>query len=198
MVATVRALKHSGIENLKAHIDHLNHYNVPFCVAINHFFDDSSTDIESLKEYCSSLGVTSIVTSSFEDGGRGSLELAKYVRERVDSSFFQPLYSKELSIEEKILKIAKEVYAAKDVIYSKEALEKLEQIKKLGVSSFPVCMAKTPFSISDDKNKLGYPKDYSITVKDIRVHTGSEMVVVLLNDIITMPGLPKHPNFESM
>ena len=196
LVATVRALKHSGIENLLAHIDHLKHYHIPFCVAINHFFDDSSQDIEELQSYCSSHGVISFVTNSFLEGGSGSTNLAQYIIENVDSSKYQPLYTDGMSVTDKILTIAREVYAASSVHYSEEAKKKLEEIESLGVSHFPICMAKTPYSISDDKNKLGYPKDYSISVRDILIQTGSRMIIVLLNKIITMPGLPKKPNFE--
>lgn len=103
-----------------------------------------------------------------------------------------------MSVTDKIETIAKNVYSASSVIYSEAAKEKLKEIESLGVTHFPICMAKTPFSISDDKEKLGYPKDYAISVRDIMIQTGSQMIIVLLNDIITMPGLPKKPNFEDM
>ena len=198
LVATVRALEHSGRENLLAHIEHLKHYQVPFCVAINRFSTDTEGEIENLKEYCKSNNVESFVTSSFTDGGKGSTDLAKYILENTDSSRYRKLYEDKLSISEKVWIIAHEVYAANEVIYSESAKEKLKEIERLGISHYPICMAKTPYSISDDKNKLGYPKEYSISVRDITIQTGSQMIIVLLNNIITMPGLPKVPNYEKM
>lgn len=198
LVVTSRALHHSGMENLLAHIDHLKHYKIPFCVAINHFSDDSSSDIEEIKNYCSSHHVESFVTNSYEEGGQGGISLAQYIMDNSDSSHYESLYSYDLSVPDKILKIANSVYACSEVNYSESAKKKLEEIISLGVSHFPVCIAKTPYSINDDKNQLGYPKNSSIFVRDILIQTGSELLVVLLNDIITMPGLPKKPNFENM
>ena len=200
LVATVRALKHSGLDNLEAHIRHLENYQVPFCVVINKFSDDKVEDIEKIVEYCRNFGIDTIVTSSFLDGGEGSVSLANYLVDKLSNqvSKFEMLYSDNMSITEKISKIAGKVYHANDVIYSEEALEKIKEIEKLGLSHYPVCMAKTPYSISDDPKKLGHPSDYSITVRDIVIQTGSEMIVVLLNKIITMPGLPEHPRFEEM
>lgn len=196
LVATVRALAHSGLENLLAHVDHLKHYKVPFCVAINHFSSDTDEEIRQLQEYCMSNGIESFVTNSFEVGGAGSISLAKYIIDHADSSSYQSLYTSDMVTVDKIKTIAKEVYAADEVDFSDKALEKLEEINRLGVAHFPVCMAKTPYSISDDKEKLGYPKNYKISVRDISIHTGSELIVVYLNNIITLPGLPKKPNYE--
>ncbi|MBE6146843.1 MAG: formate--tetrahydrofolate ligase [Firmicutes bacterium] len=199
LVVTVRALKHSGIDNLEAHIRHLKSYKVPFCVVVNKFFDDKDEDLEKIAEYCKNFNVDVVSTNSYALGGNGSIELANYLVEHLEEdSKFENLYSSELSIEDKIFKIASSVYNADDVIYSEEALNKLTEIKKLGLENYPVCMAKTPYSISDDPKKLGYPSHYSITVRDIVIQTGSEMIIVLLNKIITMPGLPEHPRFEEM
>lgn len=198
LVVTVRALKHSGLENLLAHIDHLRHYNVPFCVAINHFDGDKKEDIDEIRIYCNSHDVESFVTSSFMDGGKGSVSLANYILDHADSTKFESLYVNQLDVVNKIQRVAKNVYAASQVKYSEKAKEKLQEIDSLGISHFPVCIAKTPYSISDDKDRLGYPSDYSIFVRDICIQTGSRLIIVLLNDIITMPGLPRIPNFESM
>lgn len=198
LVATIRALKHSGMDNLHAHIDHLEQYHIPFCVAINQFFDDTKEDIEELQSYCESLGVSSIVTNSYVEGGAGSVSLAEHIVKNLDNSNYQPLYTSDMKVTDKIERVAKKVYSASSIIYSEEAKEKLQKIESLGVAHFPICMAKTPYSISDDKEKLGYPKDYAISVRDIIIQTGSEMIIVLLNNIITMPGLPKKPNFEDM
>ncbi len=198
LVATVRALKHSGIENLLAHIVHLRQYHVPFCVAINHFSDDTEEEIEEVRAFCNQNEVASFVVSYFEEGGKGGLSLAEYVLAHLDSSSFTYLYPETFSIQEKIETIATKVYGASGVQYSSLALQKMEEISKLGVGHYPVCMAKTPYSLSDDKEKLGYPKDYSISVQDLSIDTGSEMVIVYLNQILTMPGLPKSPKYEQM
>ena len=198
LVATVRGLKHSGIENLGAHIDNIKMYNVPFCVAINKFSEDSVEDIKELEDYCNEKGVKAIVTTSFIDGEDGSIELAKYVVENAKECNKKYLYDLNSSVKEKIEKLATYVYHAKDIEYSNDALITLEEIDRLGISNYPICVAKTQYSISDNKDLLGYPKDYTLHVKSIRIQTGSKMIIILLNDIITMPGLPKVPNYESM
>ncbi len=198
LIATVQALKHSGIENLQAHIDHLRQYSVPFCVTINRFSKDKEEEIQELVDFCQKQGVKAIVSSAYLEGGDGCLELAKEVIRLCDTdSHFQFLYPLDLSITEKIAILARQVYHASNVVYQEEAKAKLQEIEQLGISNYPICVAKTPYSISDDAKKLGYPKDYTLTVRDLSFQTGSEMIIVLLNTIITMPGLPKQPNYES-
>ena len=199
LVVTSRALKHSGMENLDAHIDHLKQYHVPFCVAINKFSEDSSEELQKIIDYSNSKGVKCIVTDSYSNGGSGSISLAEeIINSNFDINSVNYLYEDSMTISEKIEALAKKVYHATSVEYSNEALEKLEEIKKLNLENYPICVAKTQYSISDDETKLGYPKDYTLNVRDIVIQTGSEMIIVLLNKIITMPGLPKHPNFENM
>ena len=200
LVATVRGLKHSGIENLQAHIDNLKQYNVPFCVALNQFSEDKPEDIQEIMDFCKKQDIMCIPTTSYVDGEDGSIELAKYITEigLNEEGNFHYLYESENTIKDKIEIITKNVYHAGSVEYTAEALSVLEEIDKLGLNTYPICIAKTQYSISDNKDLLGYPKDYVIHVKDIRIQTGSKMIVVLLNDIITMPGLPKVPNFEDM
>ncbi len=198
LIATVQAIKHSGIDNLQAHIDHLKQYFVPFCVTINRFSDDTEDEIKELVEFCQKQGVKAIVSSAYLEGGSGSIDLAKEVVALCEeSSSFDFLYSLDLSIPDKIQILAKQVYHAGTIVYQDEAKKKLEEIERLGISDYPICMAKTPYSISDDAKKLGYPKDYTLTVRDLSFQTGSEMIIVFLNTIITMPGLPKEPNYES-
>ena len=198
LIATVQALKHSGIENLQAHIDHLKQYSVPFCVTINRFSKDKEEEIQELVDFCQKQGVKAIVSSAYIEGGAGSVELAKEVIHLCDEdSHFQFLYPLELSISEKIDILAKQVYHASTVVYQEVAKTKLQEIEQLGISNYPICVAKTPYSISDDAKKLGYPKEYTLTVRDLSFQTGSEMIIILLNTIITMPGLPKQPNYES-
>ena len=199
LVVTSRALKHSGMENLDAHIDHLKQYHVPFCVAINKFLEDSSEELQKIIDYSNSKGVKCIITDSYNNGGSGSISLAKeIISSDFNTNLIHYLYEDNMTILEKIGALAKNVYHATSVECSNEALEKIEEIKKLNVENYPICVAKTQYSISDDSDKLGYPKDYTLHVRDIVIQTGSEMIIVLLNKIITMPGLPKHPNFENI
>lgn len=200
LVATCRALEHSGIENLDAHIDHLKQYNVPFCVTINKFLEDKEENIQEIISYCKERGVQCIVTNSFGEGSKGSIELANYLLNEGLSkeNHFTHLYQDNLTILQKVRIVATKVYHANEIEFSEVAQEKLKEIDRLGLNHYPICVAKTQYSISDNEKLLGYPKDYTLHVRDIEISTGSEMIVVLLNKIITMPGLPKHPNFENM
>lgn len=200
LVATIRALEHSGIENLAAHIDHLKQYKVPFCVAINKFLEDKEEDIQKVMDYCSNLGIKCIIADPYNGGSSGCIDLAQEVLETMEhnQSDFQFLYDEDLNIKDKIKVVASKVYHANSIEFSKEAIIKLSDIDILEINHYSVCIAKTQYSISDDSKMLGYPKDYTIHVKDIIIQNGSEMIVVLLNKIITMPGLPAHPNFENM
>lgn len=198
LVVTLRALEEVGFDNLNAHIDNLKQYNVPFCVCINQFSEDKQENIEKVVNYCHELGVEAITSTGYINGSNGSLELAKYVSENITDNEVKYLYDLDTSVKDKFEKIAKNVYHAGTINYSDKALGVLKEIDRLNLNDYFVCVAKTQYSISDDKNKLGYPKDYEINVKDIKINTGSKMIIYLLNDIITMPGLPKIPNFEEM
>lgn len=198
LVATVRGLKHSGISNLDAHIDILKQFNVPFCVAINKFSEDKVEDMQEILDLCANREVKCFITSSYIDGSDGSLELAKNIIESANNSDINYSYDLNNSIKDKIEKVSKNVYHASNVDYSSLALEKLSEIDRLNLNNLPICVAKTQYSISDNKDLLGYPKDYTIHVRDIVIQTGSKMIIVLLNNIITMPGLPKCPNYEEM
>lgn len=200
LVVTCRALEHSGIENLDAHIDHLKQYHVPFCVTINRFLEDKEENIQKVISYCRERGVDCIVTNSFREGNKGSVELANYILNigLQKENHFRYLYDDSLTILEKIQTLATKVYHASQIELSEVAQQKLGEINRLGLNYYPICVAKTQYSISDNEKLLGYPKDYRLHIRDIQISTGSEMIVVLLNKIITMPGLPKHPNFENM
>jgi len=199
LVATVRGLKHSGIDNLKAHIDNIKHYNVPFCVTINNFSEDNVEDTQEIIDYCKNEGVKCIVSNSYEEASDGSLTLANHILSEIDSiNDFKYLYEENISVKDKFDILAKEVYHVSNIEYTDKALSVLEDINRLDLNNYPVCVAKTQYSISDNKDLLGYPKDYTIHVKDIRIQTGSRMIIFLLNDIITMPGLPKEPNYINM
>jgi len=199
LVATVRALEHSGIENLDAHIDHLKQYQVPFCVAINKFSEDNDEKLEKIINYCNDRGVKCIITDSYNSGSDGNITLASEVlKDSIGINNLNTLYDDSLDIIDKIKVLASKVYHASSVEFSDKALYQLDMIKKLNLSNYPICVAKTQYSISDNEKLLGYPNNYTIHVRDIIIQTGSEMIIVLLNKIITMPGLPKNPNFESM
>ena len=198
LVTTIKALKHTGIENLRAHVNHLTKYKVPLVVTINKFLDDTEEEIEEIIEYCRELDIDCIISNSYNEGGNGSVELAKKVMELVDlENNFSYLYEDSLTIEEKLYTLSANIYHAGSIVYSDKAKEVLAEIKRLGLNHYPVCIAKTPYSLSDDPKKLGYPTDYELNVKDIIIRTGSEMIVILLNDIITMPGMNAKPNYEN-
>ena len=199
LVTTVRALECNGLDNLGAHIDHLKSYNIKLCVTINHFFDDKKEDIEKIIDYCKSQNVDCIICDPFNKGSDGCLELANYIVKNKDTSsqLLTNLYPLNMSIVDKMQILATKVYHASNVAYSDGALEKLDEIERLGISHYPICVSKTPFSISDDKEKKGYPKNYVMNVDDIIIQTGSRMIILLLNKVLTMPGLPKKPRYEN-
>ena len=193
LTVTVRAINELGIDNLLAHIDNIKQYHLPFCVTINHFIEDNKEDIDNIINYCDSLGVKCIVNDAYNKGSDGCIDLASYIVNIGinQESNFNYLYDINLSAKDKFEIIAKNTYHANNIEYSSEALEKLNNISY----NYPICVAKTQYSISDDKDVGGYPKDYTIHVRDIKVQTGSKMIIFYLNKIITMPGLPESPNF---
>lgn len=204
LVVTVKALKHNGknnlvdgLENLKAHIDGLNNYNIPIVVAINKFNDDTSDEIEIIKNYCLKLGIEANISDSYNNGSLGSLELANSVIRNInEESKCNFLYNNEETIYEKTNKIAVKIYHAKDVEYSNLANKKIKFLEQNGLDKIPVCIAKTPYSLTDNKEILGYPVNHTIHVKDIKINNGAGFVTVYLENILTMPGLPKEPNYE--
>ena len=197
LVATVRALKENDISNLDAHIDNISQYNVPFCVCINQFSEDKEEELQFIEKHCLDRGIKVFRSTSYVDGGIGSIDLAEEIVNNISSGSVKYLYSLDSSVEDKISEIAKNTYHASLVEYSDSSLEKIKLINELGLD-YPICIAKTQYSLTDNKDVKGYPKDFKIYVKDINICTGSKMIVVLLNDIITMPGLPKVPNYENM
>ncbi len=186
-----------GLSNLMAHVENIKKYTNNLIVCLNKYDQDTSDEIKVVEEYCYSENIAFEVANSFKDGGKGSINLANKVVDICSRpNDFKMLYSDSLSIKEKIDCIAKEIYHCKEVIYSTSILKKLESLKEY--NSLPVCIAKTQYSISDDPNKLGYPKDYEVTVKDIKLYKGASFITVLLGDILTMPGLSKTPNLEKI
>ena len=218
LVATVRALKYnggvdkkelstenldalkSGIVNLERHINNLKKYNVPVIVALNKFITDTNNEVNYIKDYCEKLGVEFSICEGWEKGGDGAIDLANKVLDKIDNkeSQFKPLYDENLPIKDKINIIAKEIYGAKDVKFSSEANKEIKKIEKLGCDKIPICIAKTQYSFSDNKDLLGAPKDFTLTISDVRLSNGAGFVVCLAGDIMTMPGLPKIPVAESI
>jgi formate--tetrahydrofolate ligase len=202
LVATVRALKHNGgnnlekgIINLKTHIENLKKFSVPVVVAINRFHTDTDSELEYIQGYCSELGVKAIPAEIFARGGEGGTELAQAVIDTVENqkSEFKPLYDLDLPIKEKLLIIAREIYRADGVDFTKQAEKSIKDIEALGFSGLPVCVAKTQYSLSDDPTKLGKPEGHRITVRELRLSAGAGFIVALTGDIMTLPGLPKVP-----
>ncbi len=212
IVATCRALKYNGgvpksevsnenlealkkgIVNLGVHIENMRKYNVPVIVAINRFGTDSDCELEYIEEYCREKGAEFALSDVFCNGGEGGIELAEKVVEACEKpSDFAPIYSLDLTVKEKIDKIAKTIYGASRVNYTAAAEKSIAEVEKLGGGKLPVCIAKTQYSLSDNPALLGAPKDFEITVRNVSLSNGAGFVVVYTGDIMTMPGLPKSP-----
>ena len=214
LVATVRALKYNGgvpktelkteniaalekgIVNLEAHIENLQKYGVPVVVALNRFDTDTDAELEFIRKACEARGAELALSEVFAKGGEGGIELAKKVVAACEKpSSFKVLYPDEMSIKDKIATVAKEIYGADSVVYEAGAEKQLSEILALDekYSKFPVCMAKTQYSLSDDPAKLGRPKGFTLTVREVRLSAGAEFIVALTGTILTMPGLPKTP-----
>ncbi len=216
LVATIRALKYNGgikkedlkEENVEAlskgfvnaekHIENLKQFGVPVMVAINHFDTDTEAEIKLVQERCSSLGVEVAFSDVFLKGGEGGIELAEKLVALTDStvSNFAPIYDEKLPIKEKVQQIVSKIYGGRNVIYNAAAEKSIAKIEEMGLDKLPICMAKTQYSLSDNPQLLGRPKDFDVTVKEVRISAGAGFIVVLTGDIMTMPGLPKVPAAE--
>ena len=213
LVATVRALKYNGgvakadlgeenlealkkgIVNLEKHIENLQKYGVPVVVTLNAFATDTQAELDYIEQFCKERGCEFALSEVWEKGGEGGIELAEKVLKTLETkeSHFKPLYADDLSLEEKIETIAKEIYGADGVTYASAAAKELKRIADMGMSDFPVCMAKTQYSLSDDQTKLGRPSGFTINVREVYVSAGAGFVVAITGAIMTMPGLPKNP-----
>lgn len=203
---TVKALKYNGNGNLKkglcnlrAHIDNLNNYNVNLLVVINKYENNTEEEIKTITTYLDNLNILSSVSTAYIDGGEGAIDAAKKIIKLCNiNKQIKYLYNDKDKIKDKIKVISEKIYHAKTIIYSETASKKIEELEKLKLDKKPICIAKTQYSISDNKDLLGYPKDNIIHVKDIKLYNGANMITVLLGDILTMPGLPQKPNYEKI
>ncbi|MCL2559395.1 MAG: formate--tetrahydrofolate ligase [Turicibacter sp.] len=218
IVATIRALKMhggvdaanlkeenvealaAGVENLAKHIDSVTKYGVPYVVAINHFAHDTEDEVAFLMNWCGQNEHPVEISHGWADGGAGTAALAKKVVEITETTKadFHVLYPKEASFEEKILTIAQNMYGARDVVYSDEAKATLEKFRTLGYGDFLICMAKTPASLTDNPSVVGRPKDFAITINEVRISAGAGFIICLAGGVLTMPGLPKKPGALNM
>ena len=213
LVATIRALKYNGgvakadlaeenlealkkgIVNLEKHIENLQKYGVPVVVTLNSFVTDTKVETDYVEQFCHERDCEFALSEVWEKGGEGGIALANKVLETLEKkeSYFKVLYENDLSLEEKIGTIAKEIYGADGVTYAPAAKKELKRITDMGLSNFPVCMAKTQYSLSDDQTKLGRPEGFTINVREVYVSAGAGFVVAVTGAIMTMPGLPKKP-----
>lgn len=213
LVATVRALKYNGgaakaelsqenidalkrgIVNLEKHIENLQKYKVPVVVTLNSFLSDTKAETDYVEQFCKDRGCEFALSEVWEKGGEGGIALAEKVLKTLEQKecHFKPLYEDGLSLTEKIEIVAKEIYGADGVSYAPAALKELKRIEELGMREFPVCMAKTQYSLSDDQAKLGRPQGFTVNVREAYVSAGAGFVVAVTGAIMTMPGLGKTP-----
>lgn len=213
LVATVRALKYNGgvpkaqlseenlealkkgIVNLEKHIENLHKFGVPVVVTLNSFVTDTEAEIDYVKQFCEERGCEFAISEVWEKGGEGGIALAQKVLNTLQTktSDFKVLYPESLSLKEKIETIAKEIYGAGSVSFAPAAAKQLKKLEELGFGSFPVCMAKNQYSLSDDPTLLGRPEGFELNVREVYVSAGAGFVVVLTGAVMTMPGLPKQP-----
>ena len=218
IVATVRALKmhggvakkdlneenldalRAGIENLEKHIENIAKYNLPNIVAINAFPTDTEAELQLLNEICQAKGVDVAISKVWEKGAEGGIELAEKLLDILakDEAHFAPIYSLDLPIADKIKTIAKEIYGADDVTFSKKVLNKMKKYESQGLGNLPICVAKTQYSLSDDPTLLGKPSGFKVTISDLIPNTGAGFLVAISGDIMRMPGLPKVPAAVNM
>ena len=218
LVATVRAMKmnggvakndlnnenvaavKAGCPNLGRHIENLRSFGVPVLVAINHFVKDTDAEVQAVQNYCSEMGAEAIVSKHWADGSAGSENLAKRVAEVADAgeANFSPIYPDDMPLADKIQNICKNIYRADEAVMDKKILDQLKDWEAQGYGHLPVCMAKTQYSFSTDPNLRGAPTGHVIPVREVRISAGAGFIVAVCGEIMTMPGLPRHPAAETI
>lgn len=205
--ATIRALKYNGngnlikgLANLQAHIDNMQLFSKNIIISLNKFSDDSIEDINIVRDYVKKQGLEFAINDTYSKGSNGGLELAQKVvlLSNLDNKNKFKLYSDDMKIKEKIMALVESIYHAKDVTYIKNAEDKIKLLENLKLDKYPICVSKTPMSISDNKELLGYPKDYIMQVTDIKLNNGAGFIVVYMGNVITLPGLSKESNYLRM
>ena len=217
LVATIRALKmHGGVNkkdlqtenvdaviegtsNLKRHIENIQKFGLPVVVAVNHFVADTDREIEALKNECKKLNIEAITCEHWAKGGNGTIDLANKVVELADQpNNFKYIYEENIPLIDKVRNIAKEIYRADDIIADKKIMDQLTQFEEAGYGKFTICVAKTQYSFSTDPNNKGAPTNHSIPIREVRLSSGAEFIVVVCGEIMTMPGLPSVPAADSI
>ncbi|MFA6564458.1 MAG: formate--tetrahydrofolate ligase [Verrucomicrobiia bacterium] len=218
LVATVKALKYHGnvktadlakpdvaavergLDNMAKHIENLQMFGLPVIVSINVFSTDTEAEMKAIRERCAKLGVPVATSTHFAEGGKGAVELAQMIIKTVEAgkANFKVLYPDDMPLLEKIRTIVQKIYGGDDIVAENKIVEKLKKFEEAGYKNFPVCMAKTQLSLSADPNLRGRPRGFVVHIRDVKLSTGPGFVVVLLGDIMTMPGLPKVPAAEAM
>ena len=211
MLVSIKALKKNGegtnlkavkkgLSNLEKHVENINHYGVPVIVSLNHYIDDNEEEIKIVEDFCDDKNISFAVSDIWSQGGEGGIELAGKLINLIhnNKSNFKYLYDTNLSVKEKIEIIAKKMYGASRVVYTVAAEQDIKLCKKIGLEKLPICIAKTQYSLSDDSKLLGRPKDFKITVRNIRFSAGAGFLVPMTGKITTMPGLPEKPISENI
>ena len=211
MLASIKALKKNGegndikavkkgLSNLEKHIENINYYGLPVIVSLNHYIDDKEEEIKVVEDFCRKKDISFAVADIWSEGGEGGIELAGKLVSLIHSkkSKFKYLYDTKLSVKEKIDIICKKMYGAGRVVYTVEAEQDLKLCEKIGLNNLPICIAKTQYSLSDDSKLLGRPRDFKITVRNIRFSAGAGFLVPMTGKITTMPGLPEKPISEEI
>lgn len=189
----------AGLENLDKHISNMRNMGQSVVVTLNRFSNDKEEEIDIVRQHCITCGAGFAMNEAYMKGGEGCLELAQLAIDTISnnpSGDIKFTYSETNSIKDKITSVAKNVYGASNVVFKKSAMKALERIDEWGLSNYPVCIAKTQYSLSDDAKRYGVPKDFTFTIRDLVINTGAEMIVAVAGDIMRMPGLPKHPQAE--
>ena len=218
LVATIRALKYNGgvpknelsaenmdalrkgIVNLEKHIENLQKFGVPIIVTLNSFITDTDEEIAFVRNFCEERNCEFALSQVWEKGGEGGIELANKILDTLENkeSHFHVLYEDDLPLKDKVEVIAREIYGADGVVYTKAAEKSMKKITDMGFGNFPVCIAKTQYSLSDDPKQLGRPEHFDLHVREVYVSAGAGFVVVITGNIMTMPGLPKVPAAEGI
>ena len=218
LVATTKALKmHGGVKkedlkgenigaiqegckNLAKHIENIDQFGVPVTVAINEYYTDTKEEHQAIIDFCADLGVTCKISSHWSDGGKGAADLAIHISELVDSkeSSFKTLYDDDMSLWDKTRYIARNIYGAEEILADKKVRNKFAQLEKEGYRKYPICMAKTQYSFSTDPLLMGAPTGHDVPIREVRLCSGAEFIVVVCGEIMTMPGLPRKPASEAI